>query len=73
MQMPRHGSPGAKSPLECGPNIDQLPVPPDPIVEFSQVDFSYDATPLLRAVNLRLEPGKVIAIMGGSGSGKTTL
>ena len=48
-------------------------MPSDPIVEFSQVDFSYDATPLLKAVNLRLEPGKVIAIMGGSGSGKTTL
>jgi phospholipid/cholesterol/gamma-HCH transport system ATP-binding protein len=48
-------------------------VPPDPIVEFSQVHFSYDAKPLLRSANLRLERGKVIAIMGGSGSGKTTL
>jgi phospholipid/cholesterol/gamma-HCH transport system ATP-binding protein len=48
-------------------------VPNDPVVEFSEVDFSYDASPLLKAVNLRLEAGKVIAIMGGSGSGKTTL
>lgn len=48
-------------------------MPPDPIVEFSQVDFSYDAKPLLKGANLRLARGKVIAIMGGSGSGKTTL
>lgn len=45
----------------------------EPIVEFSQVDFSYDAQPLLKSLNLRLPRGKVIAIMGGSGSGKTTL
>jgi phospholipid/cholesterol/gamma-HCH transport system ATP-binding protein len=45
----------------------------EPIVEFSQVDFAYDAHPLLKSLNLRLPRGQVIAIMGGSGSGKTTL
>jgi phospholipid/cholesterol/gamma-HCH transport system ATP-binding protein len=53
--------------------IPSPPVPADSIVEFSQVDFAYDAKPLLKGVNLRLARGKVIAIMGGSGSGKTTL
>ncbi|HZP91706.1 MAG TPA: ABC transporter ATP-binding protein [Burkholderiales bacterium] len=43
------------------------------IVEFSRVDFSYDAEPLLKGIDLRLPRRKVIAIMGGSGSGKTTL
>ena len=48
-------------------------VPPDNIVEFSRVDFSYDRRPVLRAVDMTLPRGKVIAIMGGSGTGKTTV
>jgi phospholipid/cholesterol/gamma-HCH transport system ATP-binding protein len=53
--------------------LAQTHVQPDHLVEFSQVDFAYGASPLLRGVNLRFPRGKVIAIMGGSGSGKTTL
>ncbi|HWQ38580.1 MAG TPA: ABC transporter ATP-binding protein [Burkholderiales bacterium] len=56
-----------------GEQTGSLPVHSQPIVEFSRVDFSYDAKPLLKAVDLRLPRGKVVAIMGGSGTGKTTL
>ena len=45
-----------------------------PIVEIENVSFGYDAArPVLQGVNLRIEPGSVVAIMGQSGCGKTTL
>ena len=49
------------------------PVPSDNLVEFSQVEFSYDGRPILQGVDMRFARGKVVAIMGGSGTGKTTL
>jgi ATP-binding cassette, subfamily B, bacterial IrtA/YbtP len=43
-------------------------------VELSGVDFAYDADrPVLRDIDLVLEPGTVTALVGPSGSGKTTL
>ncbi len=48
-------------------------VPPEQLVEFDHVDFSYSKTPLLRNLSIAFPRGKVVAIMGGSGSGKTTL
>ena len=45
-----------------------------PIVEIDRVSFGYDAArPVLHGVNLRIEPGSVVGIMGQSGCGKTTL
>jgi phospholipid/cholesterol/gamma-HCH transport system ATP-binding protein len=45
-----------------------------PIVELDRVSFGYDpARPVLHSVNLRIEPGSVVGIMGQSGCGKTTL
>ena len=46
----------------------------DPIVEIENVSFGYEAErPVLHGVNLRIEPGSVVGIMGQSGCGKTTL
>ena len=45
----------------------------DTLVEIQDVEFSYDARPILKGISMRFPRGKVVAIMGGSGSGKTTI
>jgi subfamily B ATP-binding cassette protein MsbA len=45
----------------------------DSAVELKGVCFAYDQTPVLDGVDLRLEKGKVVALIGRSGAGKTTL
>jgi ABC-type multidrug transport system fused ATPase/permease subunit len=43
-------------------------------VEFRNVTFGYDPLhPVLHRINLKVEPGEVIAIVGPSGAGKTSL
>jgi len=44
------------------------------LVEFRGVDFAYGTGPsVLRDINLRVEPGTSLAIVGPTGAGKTTL
>ncbi|HYC34883.1 MAG TPA: ABC transporter ATP-binding protein [Usitatibacter sp.] len=45
----------------------------DTLVDVDSVTFSYGRRPVLKGVSMRVERGKVVAIMGGSGCGKTTL
>lgn len=43
-------------------------------IELKDVSFAYkDGHPILRNINLRIEPGQRIAIVGATGAGKTTL
>jgi ABC-type multidrug transport system fused ATPase/permease subunit len=43
-------------------------------VRFEGVTFGYDAArPVLEGIDLELEPGKTVALIGHTGSGKTTL
>ena len=43
-------------------------------VEFRHVDFSYDPKePLIEDLNLKVEPGQSVAIVGPTGAGKTTI
>jgi ABC-type multidrug transport system fused ATPase/permease subunit len=42
-------------------------------VELRGVTFGYDGEPVLRDVDLSLEPGLTVALVGPTGSGKTTL
>lgn len=42
-------------------------------IEFKDVTISHSGEPILQAVNLAIDPGSVVALVGLSGSGKTTL
>lgn len=43
------------------------------LIEFKDVSFKYDQKWVLRHINLTIEKGKTIALVGQSGSGKSTL
>jgi len=43
-------------------------------IEFKDVYFSYEADePVLEEINVKIEPGEMIGLVGSSGSGKTTM
>jgi ATP-binding cassette, subfamily B, bacterial len=62
-------------PEEIGDTKDARELEPGPgRVTFSEASFGYDhARPVLHEIDLELEPGKVVALIGHTGSGKTTL
>lgn len=42
-------------------------------IELKHVSFSYDSKQILKDINLHVEQGEIVAILGPSGVGKTTL
>lgn len=47
---------------------------PSEILSFKEIDFGYQPSkPVLKDFNLRLQPNRLVAIVGESGCGKTTL
>ena len=61
--------------------IPEIQDAPDPIkagklkgrIEFENVTFKYDDQPVIKDLDLCIEPGRKIALVGPSGCGKTTL
>jgi ATP-binding cassette subfamily B protein len=64
--------------------LDRVPSVAEPIhpvhpgrlrgeLEFRNVSFHYGARPVLRELNLKIQPGEMIGLVGHSGAGKTTL
>lgn len=46
---------------------------PSPVIEISDVSFSYGSQSILQDINLTVVPGDFIAMIGPNGGGKTTL
>jgi ATP-binding cassette subfamily B protein len=42
-------------------------------IEFKNVDFSIDNTPILQDIRFKVNPGETLGILGSTGSGKTSL
>lgn len=42
-------------------------------IEFRNVSFAYEREPVLKNINLRIEKGRTVALVGPSGGGKSTL
>jgi ATP-binding cassette, subfamily B, multidrug efflux pump len=67
--------------LRAKPGIDDShadsSIPADRVlrgeIEFSNLNFSYGDTPVLRNISLKIPAGSSLAIVGPTGSGKTTL
>jgi ATP-binding cassette subfamily B protein len=64
--------------LDCKPSVAEPPAPV-PIgrvrgrIEISGVHFRYGAREVLHGVDLTIEPGEMVGLVGTSGSGKSTL
>jgi ATP-binding cassette subfamily B protein len=55
------------------PDATDLPAGPGR-VEFADVSFGYTSShPVLRGLDLTVEPGETLALVGGAGSGKSTI
>jgi ATP-binding cassette, subfamily B, multidrug efflux pump len=60
--------PAIKDAPEAG---EQPPVKGE--IEFRNLTFAYDGKPVLQDINLKIEQGKTVALVGKTGSGKSTL
>ncbi len=62
------------APVIVEENVNPVPIPSfEKSIEFKNVSFAYNDTVVLNNINLTLEKGKTVALVGSSGSGKSTL
>lgn len=63
-----------KTEIKIQDRADALPVREfETSIEYRDVSFAYNTEPVLHEINLKIEKGKTLAIVGKSGSGKSTL
>ena len=43
------------------------------MLEIESITVGYNATPVLREVTIRVQPGQLVAVVGPNGAGKSTL
>ncbi len=55
------------------PNVHPLPLRPEPVVRLRDFSRQFGENVIIDGLNLDIEPGEFIALLGRSGSGKTTL
>jgi subfamily B ATP-binding cassette protein MsbA len=58
--------------IQDKPGAAVLP-PVSRAIDFENVNFSYETTPVLKNINLSIQAGEVVAFVGMSGGGKTSL
>lgn len=61
-----------KNGIEDKPNAEKMHINSG-MIEMNNVSFKYNERKILQNVNLKINPGEKIALVGHSGSGKTTL
>jgi subfamily B ATP-binding cassette protein MsbA len=62
------------APVKVDENVDGLQLAAfKNSIEFKNVSFSYDDKVILKNINLKVEKGKTLALVGSSGAGKSTL
>ncbi len=58
---------------DSSPNVKETALSSDVLVRVRGLHFARGSRPIFRGVDLDIQRGKVVAIMGPSGTGKTTL
>ena len=60
-------------PIEATVEPAAMKTTASPIVDIHQLRKSFGSNEVLKGIDLQVQPGEVIAIIGKSGSGKSTL